>query len=493
MISKGRQIFLWAIGVLQPTNATLVRHFLVSTMNDMFNGLRTQDIKDVFKELQKQSLIAPSSSKSPYLFSLTSKGNWAMENKLRRLRDKTRLFLLRDAAKAAVRAELSERGLELTGASPVLDKRTDMQGRRPVVPAVGDPYVRAYWPSTFKQLKLSVSAGPLPRSDYSIGFDYYSFETISELSEASLTPPHFLYNSRYDLTISQLALAIGISARLLSAMASTKKHRHYRVFEIKKQSGGARVIHAPRVFLKTVQRWILDYVLFKLPSHESCHSYIAGRSILTNASLHTGKKFVANLDIVDFFGSIKEQALRACLFRVFGPSLVKSITSLCTYNGALPQGAPTSPTLSNFFLFEFDNEMSEYCTLNGLTYSRYADDITISGNDKELICSAIDTVRRLLAAQQLQVNEKKTRIASRGGQQNVTGVVVNVVPQPPRRLRKLVRAMFHKAEHNLQNSAALYSSLAGYCSYIKSFPHCSGSKSVLHYESVLDSVKQEIK
>lgn len=486
MNSHIEQLFLWAVGVLQPTNATLVRHFLSKSMPDLFVDLRTADSKNMISELLKSKYVCYSKEENDYLYSLTRLGNMAMLYKIRMHRDKVRLFLLKDASRSVQKfSEFSERGLDLTGAPPVLDSSIDEQGRRPIAPVVAFPTTRGYWPSTFKQLKLDITAGPKPRSDYSDKFEWYSFATLTELSSAC----NVSNISRSNLTLSQIALAIGISPRLLVAMTNQNQTHHYREFNIKKRTGGMRTIHAPRVFLKTVQRWILNYVLFDLPIHTACHSYRKSYSIITNASIHANKGYVANLDIVDYFGSIKKIRLQCELSTIFGPVMSGWIASLCTFKNALPQGAPTSPALSNFHLRDFDRIIYEHCQRNELAYSRYADDITISGNNKRAITSTIALVIDKLNAYQLRINDKKSRIASRSGQQKVTGVVVNVVPQPPRSFRKRIRAIFHQASLAPQQYIDELDKMSGYLNYLKSFNHLSASRFVKEYSAIIESIK----
>src|SRR5699024_8414757 len=107
-----------------------------------------------------------------------------------------------------------------------------------------------------------------------------------------------------DMTLQQLALAIGVSPRLISAIIH-QRHKHYREFELRKKGGGSRTIHAPRFFLKTIQYWLVTYILGDLRIHPCCHAYSRGRSILTNALPHVRKRYVANLDIRSFFDSVK--------------------------------------------------------------------------------------------------------------------------------------------------------------------------------------------
>ncbi|OLN24937.1 Retron-type RNA-directed DNA polymerase [Desulfovibrio sp. DV] len=433
------QIYAWALGIMQPASATIVKHFMQMALPDSCQDLETKDVKVQFAKMLKLGLISQSSEKIDYVYSLTWLGNLSMNNKLRVHRDKARLFLLKDAAQAAHKERFSEgRGLELTGDSPVMDLSSDKQSRRPIGQVV-DSADLAYWSSTFKQLKHS--AGPLPRSSFSTSFGLYSFASCNELQLAC----HNICPNTFDLDISSISLCIGISPSLLVSM-SNKPEDHYRTYEIGKKNGGTRIIHSPRIFLKTVQYWIKDYILHSLNIHDSCHAYQKNKSIQTNASMHLNKKFLANVDIKNFFGSISQEKLQNTLATRYSKKMSQCISRLCTINNLLPQGAPTSPVLSNFYLSEFDAKVETFCHHLQLDYTRYADDLTISGNYKDNVLKAIDFAKDTLNLYELKLNDSKTRVASKHGQQKVTGVVVNEKMQPPRKFRKKIRATFYQAK-----------------------------------------------
>jgi retron-type reverse transcriptase len=226
-----------------------------------------------------------------------------------------------------------------------------------------------------------------------------------------------------------------------------------------------------------------------LKIHPSCHSYQKNKSIQTNAALHVGKKYVANIDIENYFGSISTRMVFDLLIATgFGEQLAKNISKLVTLNNALPQGSPASPIISNAYLYEIDRIITGISLESGIKYSRYADDITLSGNDKDVIFRLIDRIRQELLRLGLRLKEKKTRIASRGGQQKVTGVVVNNRLVPPRKLRREVRAMFHRA--SLNPSAAELGKLVGYVSYFNSFESLKGSRELKKYYSIIQLIAE---
>ena len=254
-----------------------------------------------------------------------------------------------------------------------------------------------------------------------------------------------------------------------------------------KRSGGAREIKSPRVFLKVIQQFLADYFLVGLPISDAVFSYRAGASIQDNARRHLGATYVANIDIKDFFGSIKKDRVIALLTDNGWPSkAAELVVKLVTLDDALPQGAPTSPSISNAFLLSFDRYMEARCRRQGLSYSRYADDITMSGSNRRVIVRTIGAARRRLAEDYgLRLNEDKTRISSRHGQQKVTGLVVNDKAIPPRTFRRQVRAAFHNAAQQRNVDLERVRRLAGYLSYLKSFDELRGTSALANYEKVL--------
>ena len=170
----------------------------------------------------------------------------------------------------------------------------------------------------------------------------------------------------------------------------------------------------------------------------------------------------------------------------FDPDCARKVARLCTRNGVLPQGAPTSPALSNATLYPFDEFMAAICTASGLRYTRYADDVTVSGGDAATIRTVLARAEAELQSRyQLQVNHKKSRVIDRHAQQRVTGAVVNVSATPPRTLRRRVRAAFHQASKDPNVYATEALRLRGYVSYLQGFPSLRISKELEGYRLLL--------
>jgi len=483
-VKFNEKLLLWTLGVIQPTPAGALRDFLRDVFPEIDSIPTLENIEDYLKKWAAVGVASIVSKKPRYLYSLTYEGTLRLPKKLRHNRDKTRLFLLKKARLG--RIYLSEEDVKgLVGDAPTAeDSRRTQDKQRPIGSAVAS-IGRAYWPLLSRQL----FAGPITRTKTSsassdIFLEFYSFSSFENLLPVSKPSLHIKNPMLYFL-----ALAIGISPKLINSFIYAK-YKHYRSFEIGKRGGGKRVISSPRIFLKTTQYWILDYLLYILKVHPSCQSYQKGKSIISNASPHSGKRFVANVDIEDFFGSINEGGVRGLLIKnSITCDLATLVAKIITLKDGLPQGAPTSPVVSNAYLYDFDSRALEYSMKHKLTYTRYADDITISGDNIKDVRKCLDEIQRLLRIfGGLRLNQSKTRIANRGGQQKVTGVVVNVEAAPPRCFRRRIRAMFHNANLNSKQHESRLNVLKGYISYLNSFPYLVRKKETERYSHVISEL-----
>lgn len=230
--------------------------------------------------------------------------------------------------------------------------------------------------------------------------------------------------------------------------ANYAPEKHYRCFEIPKRNGGKRIISEPLPSLKEIQLWILHHILYLRPVHPHAKAYVPGKKLKENLRFHKKQKVVLTLDIHDFFGSINRQAVKA-MFREWGYSqkLSSILSHLCCLDEKLPQGAPTSPYLSNLYLYDFDKSIADYCRSqkdikdSAIRYTRYADDMAFSGdfNPREVI----ELVKAKLSALGLMLNEQKTKVMTANMRQIVTGCVVNQRMQLPREERREIRQTMH--------------------------------------------------
>ena len=239
----------------------------------------------------------------------------------------------------------------------------------------------------------------------------------------------------------------------------------YRQFTIAKKNGKPRQIKEPLPSLKEIQLWILTNILYKSEVSKFAKAYLPEKSILDNVKYHKDQKKVICIDLDNFFPSIKEHHVLQ-MFINFGYSkrVSEVLSKLCCNNGSLPQGAPTSPQLSNIYLYNFDTTISKYCIDKKIRYTRYADDMTFSGqvNEDELF----ELLERELNSIDLKINERKTKIMTPNMRQVVTGVIVNKKLQVPLEKRKELRqAIYYIEKFGLTNHLAKINCSRGF--YLK--------------------------
>ncbi len=209
----------------------------------------------------------------------------------------------------------------------------------------------------------------------------------------------------------------------------------YKTYYISKKSGGRRKICQPAKEIKAIQNIIVDKVLVKLPVHEAATAYKQGASIKKNAQVHVGNTFISKYDFKSFFTSIKGEQIKFFLVERHNvsPEDAELIVRICCIKGRgnslhLSIGAPSSPALSNVLMYEFDQIMTKWAKDNLFTYSRYADDMTFSTNQKDkyhLIDRAIRKAINNIEYLSLRLNRKKTLHLSKRSHRSVTGIVIN--------------------------------------------------------------------
>ncbi|MBK5719732.1 retron St85 family RNA-directed DNA polymerase [Dysgonomonas sp. Marseille-P4677] len=230
---------------------------------------------------------------------------------------------------------------------------------------------------------------------------------------------------------------------------------HYTHFKLGKRSGGYRTISAPNKTLLNIQRVIYKRILLSVNLNPASMGFRQNISVAHNAKAHLGNKQILKVDIVDFFGSIKKQRIIETFGKIGYPSNISEVLAeLCTLEGKLPQGAATSPTLSNIVAHEMDVKLVSIAQKNNLTYTRYADDLTFSGENIffELIFSEINNIVR---EGKFIIQRKKTRFLTEKRRKIVTGISVSsgkklMIPKAKKReIRKNVHYILTKglAEH----------------------------------------------
>jgi hypothetical protein len=277
--------------------------------------------------------------------------------------------------------------------------------------------------------------------------------------------------------VEALSKALGISVARLRWLAYHREvdsGTHYHRWRIPKRDGSTRLISAPKPQLKEVQRWITREITEHLPVHSAAHGFLVGRSIVTNAQVHAGARVVVKLDIEGFYPTVTFPRVKGLLRKAGLGEQVATLLALlatecpreelmlegktsyvATGPRSLPQGAPTSPSITNALCLRLDCRLVGLAARLGCRYTRYADDLTFSFHDEpakgkrksrskakpadaqpeaaegekpDLVGTLIKAVTRIVAAEGFAIKPKKTRVMRSGRRQRVTGLVVNAAP-----------------------------------------------------------------
>ena len=261
-------------------------------------------------------------------------------------------------------------------------------------------------------------------------------------------------------TVDELAELLCTDARLLYAI-SNETPAWYKCFQIPKNNGSMRNIEAPRPYLKTIQRRIQKKILSCFTVHDCATAFLPGKNIRRNALFHVNKSVVLNCDIKNFFPSLKSRAVFEFFRRRTGyePDVCMMLSRLCTLYVHLPQGAPSSPMLSNLLMFEIDETICQWCAKHYLSYSRYADDMTFSGEiDVRVQADILQMVKRNLTLLHLKLNIAKTKVYRSNRRQLVTGLVVNEYVGVPREKIREFRTWLYYTELDIINENFYYDS-----------------------------------
>jgi RNA-directed DNA polymerase len=294
-----------------------------------------------------------------------------------------------------------------------------------------------------------------------------------------------------------IAAAMNISVnelRFLSFARKTSTVTHYQRFALPKKTGGERIISAPMPRLKAAQHWVLNNLLQPVELHDAAHGFRPQRSIVSNARPHVAAAVVINLDLQDFFPTLTYRRIKG-VFKALGysesaatifgllctePDTEKVLLDGKTYyvaTGArhLPQGAPTSPALTNILCRRLDKRLVKLAEELGFVYTRYADDLTFSATRAEdcaNIGRLLNCVESIVRHEGFVVHPTKTRVMRQSSQQEVTGIVVNQKPSIDKTMIKRFRAVLFQIEKDgpdgkhWNNSRDVLASLRGFANYL---------------------------
>ncbi|MBC7921472.1 MAG: RNA-directed DNA polymerase [Ferruginibacter sp.] len=287
-----------------------------------------------------------------------------------------------------------------------------------------------------------------------------------EADEARLARFHLPVLTDAQSVAGSLGVSVG-ELRFLAFSRAVSRTNHYQRFYLPKKTGGRRLISAPMPRLKAAQYWILENILRLVPVHDAAHGFVGGRSIVSNARPHVGAQVVINLDLKDFFPTVTYPRVRG-VFRKLGYSEAAAtiLALLCTEPDVdqaeldgetwfiadgerhLPQGAPTSPALTNLLCTRLDRRLAGLAAKLGFAYTRYADDLTFSasGERTKNVNKLRSLVHLIVEGEDFRVHPDKTRVMRPGSRKEVTGIIVNDKPGVDRTTLRKFRALLHQIE-----------------------------------------------
>lgn len=260
-------------------------------------------------------------------------------------------------------------------------------------------------------------------------------------------------------SLRDLAKALGVRYGTLCGALYKPSNEKYINFEFLKRNGEKRQISAPIKFLKHIQRTLATLLQELYPHKRNVHGFLTGKNIKTNSHPHCRNNILINIDLKDFFPTIHFGRVKG-IFEAqpfnFNNEVAKAIANLCCHNSVLPQGAPTSPIISNFVCRKLDNALWKYAKKYRFCYTRYADDLSFSSNernippelgklqkDKFILSKGFE---KIITDNGFTINERKTHCSQTGNRKEVTGIIVNEKLNVSRKYVRKVRALLHSWE-----------------------------------------------
>lgn len=281
--------------------------------------------------------------------------------------------------------------------------------------------------------------------------------------------------------VDDLSQSLRLPKEVISKF-SFNNDRYYHRIEMEKKSGGIRHIESPLKELKAIQRWVLRYILDKLSPSSYAKGFVRKKSILDNAKPHEGNQYVLNLDLKDFFTTVQASHVYT-LFKNIGynNNIAFILTSFCTKSGYLPQGAPTSPALSNLVCLRLDHRISTYCKKRALTYTRYADDLCISGNKILILQKASYLIKDIICDEGFTINAKKEKFLGPKVRREVTGLTVT----PKITISKKNYCLYRKRIYDLVRTETpdKHEIIKGILSFVRSIDKDKGKKLSVFYQN----------
>ncbi len=277
----------------------------------------------------------------------------------------------------------------------------------------------------------------------------------------------------YFVDIDSFAQKVRYTNKLLFFLSCYKADARYKKFYIAKNSGGTRKIMAPMFSLLILQRWILYNILYKIKISNYSYGFIKiksdnGSPLVQVANQHRKHQYIMKMDIKDFYPSISRDKV-FYLFKNLGYNFccANMLANICIQDNELPQGAATSAYLANIICSRLDARIAGYCNKRDVTYTRYADDLVFSCDNRKVLHRIFGMVNKIVQDEGFELNQTKTRFLTPKNHKVVLGITINDgCCKADRRLKRKVRAMIHSSMVNGDYSERKI--IIGYIAYISS-------------------------
>lgn len=289
--------------------------------------------------------------------------------------------------------------------------------------------------------------------------------------------------------IETLAEETRLTEKLIYFLTKEDADGRYETFKIPKKDGSEREINAPCMSLKVLQRWVLQNILYKVRVSQYSIGFTKngeGSPLVQCAERHKNNLYILKMDLKDFFPSIKKRRVYNQFLQLgYNTYASNLLTNICTLHGSLPQGAVTSPYMANLVCYKMDIRIAGYCNKRDIAYTRYADDLTFSCDNRDALKNIYGMIRKIVEDEGFVINDKKTQFLTPKVHKEVLGVTLNDgIVKAPKEMKKMVRAMIH-----FEIVSGDYSSndkIRGYIAYIDSIEKNYRKKIIKYIEKYLD-------
>lgn len=286
-----------------------------------------------------------------------------------------------------------------------------------------------------------------------------------------------------------LVKKLGLSPQLVYCLTRYKSKEKYHTFFIDKKCGAKRKIYAPTLSLKIVQRWILKNILYKIKISQHSYGFVQrkGSPLKQCAEKHKNNLYILKVDLKDFYPSIKRKDVYYIFYNIgYSTEVSNLITNICFAENELPQGAVTSAYIANLVCRKLDMRIAGYCDKKNVIYTRYADDLTFSCDDRGMLKKIYNMVKKIVEDEGFALNDRKTIFMTPKNHKKIVGITVNDgMIKASKKLKRNIRAMLYWQIKNADYT--MNDKIRGYIAYVDSIEQNYREKCVKYLEKLSES------